>query len=249
MKNLMKEKWNQRAQRDAFYYVESAFWNGDTENFFKLGEERAKLIIDPVIAQLNFPANNSCAVEIGCGLGRFSRALAKRFASVIGVDVSEEMVSKAQKLSPSQNYPNLSFCSTDGESLLCLFNDSVDFVFSYEVFQHMPSYEVISNNILDIARVLKPTGIAFIHLRTEPVLSLYTIKKFAKKIFPESVWISLGFKPFTFDSTWTGTALSRNDINQLCKLANLKILQLITDPTHSSGERVFLLATPIQDKV
>ena len=40
-----------------------------------------------------------------------------------------------------------------------------DFVFSYIVFQHMPSEEVVKSNLREIHRVLKPKGIAKIQLR------------------------------------------------------------------------------------
>ena len=45
----MKDIWNQRAKKDAFYYVESAFWDGDIDKFFALGEERSQLILDPIL--------------------------------------------------------------------------------------------------------------------------------------------------------------------------------------------------------
>jgi 2-polyprenyl-3-methyl-5-hydroxy-6-metoxy-1,4-benzoquinol methylase len=244
--NLMQKMWNQRAKQDAFYYVESSFWDGNIDNFFALGEERAKLIIDPHITKLIPKTSNACALEIGCGVGRFSRALATRFRNVVAVDVSEEMVRKARELHPAQKYPNLQFQTTDGKSISFLSTESIDFAFSYEVFQHMPSYEVILNNLQDIQKVLKPTGIAFIHLRTESFFSSNTVKKILKRIIPNSVWTIIGFKPFTFDETWTGTCLSRKNIQQLCNLANLKILQFIDDPTHSPGTRIFLIAGPIK---
>lgn len=243
--NLMQKMWDQRAKENAFYYVESEFWNGDIDNFFDLGEQRAKLIIDPHTDKLIPNTSNASALEIGCGVGRFSRALAKRFDNVIAVDVSAEMIQKAKELHPTEKYPNLKFQSTDGKSLSFLAPGSIDFVFSYEVFQHMPSYEVILNNFKDIQKVLKPNGIAFIHLRTESFFSSNAIKKFIKKIVPASLWTNVGFKPFTFDDTWTGTSLNRKAIQQLCKLTSLKIIQFIDDPTHSPGTRIFLIASPI----
>lgn len=241
----MQEMWNQRAKQDAFYYVESAFWNGNIDAFFALGEERAKLIIDPHITQFIPNTSNASALEIGCGVGRFSRALAKRFCKVVAVDVSEEMIKKAKELHPVQKYPNLEFQATDGKSISFLPTESTDFIFSYEVFQHMPSYEVILNNLQDIHKVLKSKGVAFIHLRTESLFSPNTVKKTLKRIIPNSIWTTLGFKPFTFDDTWTGTSLTRKNIQQLCTSANLKILQFIDDPTHSPGTRIFLVATPM----
>ena len=89
--NLMKSKCNERAKKNAFYYVETTFYNGDIDAFFALGEERTKLIIDPIITQFIPSASNASILEIGCGLGRFIRALSKRFRRVIAVDIADEM--------------------------------------------------------------------------------------------------------------------------------------------------------------
>src|SRR5437870_5642065 len=105
----MRHRWNQRAQTDAFHYVETTFWNGDQEAFFKIGEERTRLVIDPILPSLSRPASTSTALEIGCGLGRFSRALASRFGKVIALDVSDEMIRQAQGLHPRDIFKNLSF--------------------------------------------------------------------------------------------------------------------------------------------
>ena len=95
--------------------------------------------MDPVLPALATPASDSSALEVGCGLGRFSRSLAARFREVTAVDVSDEMVTRARDLSPADRYPNLTFHASDGISLPFVPSASIDFAFSYEVFQHMPS--------------------------------------------------------------------------------------------------------------
>lgn len=240
----MKRMWNKRAQVDAFYYVETALWEGNIDAFFDVGEQRAQELIDPVINQTPLPKKNLSALEVGCGVGRFSRALAKRFSNVCAVDVSEEMVNLARKFNPSDQYPNLQFNTTDGNSISCLPVGCIDFAFSYEVFQHMPSVEVILNNLRDIRRVLRPEGIAFIHLRTEPISSVTKVKRLIKGFAPEWLLRFFGMPPLTFDPTWSGKSLSHEDIQELCNLASLKPLKLIADPTHPPGKRTFLLAKP-----
>ena len=241
--NLMKSKWNERAKKDAFYYVETTFYNGDIDAFFALGEERNKLIVDPIITQF-IPSSNASVLEIGCGLGRFSRALSKRFRSVIAVDVADEMIRQAKELSSEEQYANLKFYITDGTFLSLIESESVDFVFSYEVFQHMPSLKVILNNFNEIRRVLKITGKALIHLRTETVSPLTKFKMFAKSHLPKFLLKLLGLS--SIDETWTGTTLNTKNIDQLCKSTGLEILQLINDPTHAPGTRIFVLLSPIK---
>jgi hypothetical protein len=33
-RDSMRESWDERARRDAFYYVETAQWDGDVEAFY-----------------------------------------------------------------------------------------------------------------------------------------------------------------------------------------------------------------------
>jgi 2-polyprenyl-3-methyl-5-hydroxy-6-metoxy-1,4-benzoquinol methylase len=133
----MREAWNDRARRDAFHYVETKHWNGDVDAFFALGEERCRLLVDPLLESRGVAASDVTALDLGCGVGRITRALARRFGTVVGIDVSDEMVRRARDLHPPGAYPNLRFAESDGVSI-ALDDGSVDFVFSYEVLQHMP---------------------------------------------------------------------------------------------------------------
>ena len=86
----MKLAWNRRARKDAFRYVETKFWDSDVDRFFALGEEHTRLLIDPILDKYMIVGTGSTAVDVGCGAGRFTRALARRFDRVIGIDVSDE---------------------------------------------------------------------------------------------------------------------------------------------------------------
>lgn len=240
----MQAMWDQRARHDAFYYVESAFWNGDVAAFFQLGEDRARLLIDPVLSSLELDAANATALEVGCGLGRFSRALARRFRQVFALDVSAEMVRRARELHASREYGNIEFITTDGRSFNNVPEHTVDFVYSYEVFQHMPSVGVILDNLREVTRALRPTGAALIHLRTQRTLSIATLRMVVKRLLPERLWQRLGYAPLTFDATWTGTSLDARTIEALCRRAGLRVADLLPDTTHPPGERTFLLARP-----
>jgi ubiquinone/menaquinone biosynthesis C-methylase UbiE len=58
---------------------------------------------------------------------------------------------RAEELHPQKEFPNVTFQATDGANLPLEAN-SFDFVFSYEVFQHLPSHEVIRQNLTEVAR-------------------------------------------------------------------------------------------------
>jgi ubiquinone/menaquinone biosynthesis C-methylase UbiE len=240
-RNAMKEMWNKRAHEDAFYYVESAFWDGDINKFFALGEERATLLLKPVFDLTQIDPSNTRLLEIGCGVGRFSRAFARKFKTVTAIDVSEQMIAKASELSPQSEYPGLTFQATDGTSMSCIASETIDFVFSYEVFQHMPSPEIILSNLKEVRRVLTPTGHACIHIMNDYGIAKKNLKKIVKQTVPNFIWKALGISPFTFDKTWTGTSLSSSQIQEFCKAAGLELITCLDDPTHGSGDRTFLL--------
>src|SRR5919108_677468 len=115
----MKRLWDERARRDAFRFIEwnPKHWHGDVDAFFRVGEERTSLLVDPVLRDYGPTPGAEFAVEVGCGVGRFARALAARFGHVIGVDVSQEMIRKARELNPPTHFPNLAFAAGDGVTL------------------------------------------------------------------------------------------------------------------------------------
>jgi SAM-dependent methyltransferase len=233
----MKERWDERATRDAFHYVETELWRGDVETFFAVGEQRAQTLVDPVLEAHVRNDRRQCAVELGCGVGRFSRALSRRFEDVVGVDVSEEMVRHARELHPSDSYPRLRFVAGDGMSMP-MDDAAADFVFSYEVFQHMPSRDVIKANLRDIARVLRPDGVALIHVRT----ARSALRRRAPRIVRIVKARLAGVEPLKRDATFLGTALGRDELVGLFASAGLRVDDVQDDPTHDPGERALVVA-------
>lgn len=56
-------------------------------------------------------------LDIGCGAGRFSLALAKTGAQVTGTDVSSEMIMAAKELAEKEHQKNVSFFHADWSSM------------------------------------------------------------------------------------------------------------------------------------
>jgi SAM-dependent methyltransferase len=241
----MRESWDRRARRDAFYYVETAHWDGDVEAFFTLGEERTRVLVDPVLPRLRRPAAECSAVDLGCGVGRFSRAFASRFREVLGIDVSSEMVRHAREANPPESYPNLRFEAGDGVTLPA--GDTAhDFVYSYEVFQHMPSEGVIRSNLREIARILRPDGLALLHVKTEAEGG--RVRAQLARVVPDSavrlVKRLAGRDPLVSDPSFRGTAVPRERLPELFAEAGLTVHELREDPTHEPGSRAFVVASP-----
>ena len=92
-------------------------------------------------------------LEIGCGAGRMTRALAKVFGEVHGVDVSGGMIARAGEL--LADCPNVHLYQNSGADLSVLGNLEFDFAFSFIVFQHIPSKTIIENYAHEVHRVLR----------------------------------------------------------------------------------------------
>jgi len=151
----MRSYWDEGARRNALWYVDTSldYDNPDLQKFFDTG----RVIVEQVFrdAPVSVPGTG-LAVEIGCGLGRICKALAGRFDRVIGVDISPEMLKRAQELVAE---PNVDLRLGNGVNLEGIETASADLVLTFTVFQHIPSVEVINGYIAEAGRILKPGGV------------------------------------------------------------------------------------------
>jgi ubiquinone/menaquinone biosynthesis C-methylase UbiE len=149
----MREDWNARAREDAGYYVATA-----TETVNSLENELRRV---PAKSRASWKA-----LEIGCGPGRLLRPMSRHFAEIHGVDVSDEMVTLAKE--KLRDIPNAHAQVCDGARLTAFADASIDFIYSYAVFQHIPSREVVLEYMREVQRVLKPGGLARLQLNGLP---------------------------------------------------------------------------------
>ena len=157
--------WDERARENAFYFVDTdvEYDDPDAEGFWRRGEE----VVDRMFALAGFePRREEVVVDIGCGVGRLTRALAARVGHVYGVDVSREMLALARLHSPDLH--NVVWLHGDGRGLGVLDASSVDGCFSHVVFQHIPDPEVTLGYIREMGRVLRPGGWALFGVSTDP---------------------------------------------------------------------------------
>jgi len=165
-----KREWDALAEENAKYYIVSKKGPAIDEVEFRTigeGNYRDLILEDPLIKEHIGTFADKRVLDIGCGVGRLMEFFARDFNLVDGVDISQIMVEKGTHRLKHLN--NVRFTTGDGEHYPFQ-DDSFDLVFSYIVFQHMPSVEVIRENFKEIRRVLKPTGIAKIQIRgNQPV--------------------------------------------------------------------------------
>lgn len=150
----MRSDWDRRAREDALHYVNTSQTRWDEDAFFATGEANVQDQILPEMAEIcqNREPSKMRVLEIGCGVGRMTRALAAVFGEVHGVDVSPEMVRRARKYLRST--PNAHVHCNSGTDLQVLGNLEFDFAYSFIVFQHIPSRDVIDRYVGEVSRRL-----------------------------------------------------------------------------------------------
>jgi SAM-dependent methyltransferase len=195
----MRTDWNQRAREDPHYYV--AFGGRDQQEAeFEATAADVLRSIEAQLKRLPAKANRRAwrALEIGCGPGRLMKPLARHFGEIHGVDVSDEMVRLAQER--LAGFAQAHVHATDGASLEQFADDSFEFVYSYAVFQHIPSHEVVLSYMREIRRVLKPGGIFHGQFN--------------------------GLAHSSDTNTWSGVVFSADDIRSFTRENGLQLLSL-----------------------
>jgi len=157
--------WDERARENALFFVDNevGYDDPDTEAFWRRGEE----VVDLMLGMADLEVGPSDAVlDIGCGVGRLTRALAQRAGRVYGLDVSREMLRLAEQHNP--DVANVEWVHGDGAGLAGIGDDSVDGCFSHVVFQHVPDPEITLTYVREMGRVLRPGGWALFQVSTDP---------------------------------------------------------------------------------
>jgi SAM-dependent methyltransferase len=163
----MRRDWDRRARENARHYVATGQQSWSDEEFFSTGEQELK---DHVFNDLG----NICqgrdpktmaVLEIGCGAGRVTRALARFFGEVYAVDISRHMVRQARQA--VAEFPTARIFRNNGRDLSVIrrrwwhrfgigVKIQLDFAFSCLVFQHIPSRAVIESYLHEVNRLLRP---------------------------------------------------------------------------------------------
>jgi ubiquinone/menaquinone biosynthesis C-methylase UbiE len=169
--NKMRLDWDARARENARYYVATGKAEWTDEEFFQSGEKTVseEILTDMTnICQGKMP-RDMAALEIGCGAGRVTRALAGVFGEVHAVDVSGEMIAQARQALASR--PNAFLYENNGKDLSVVPNKQFDFAFSTIVFQHIPSREIIYSYVREVHRLLRPGALFKFQVQGDATIS------------------------------------------------------------------------------
>ncbi|MDX6641007.1 MAG: hypothetical protein QOF12_2018 [Solirubrobacteraceae bacterium] len=146
----MQAYWDRRARQDAQFYIDDRGLRG--EDFWRGGES----VVTAFEADLGLALTGELVVEIGCGVGRLTRALAQRAGRVVALDISAEMLARAR--AHNATLDNVEWLRGDGCTLSGVAAGAADGVFSHVVFQHIPDPQITLGYVAEMGRVLKPGG-------------------------------------------------------------------------------------------
>ncbi|MGH9107849.1 MAG: class I SAM-dependent methyltransferase [Acidimicrobiales bacterium] len=134
---------------------------GDVDEFLATGEGTVAQLMAEV-DRLGLGRERRAALDFGCGVGRLTAPLARRFDQAVGVDVAESMLVTARRLHAS--VPNCRFVRNDTDDLSRYADTSFDLVVRLFVLQHLDSDRAIETLLAELVRVLAPGGALVVNL-------------------------------------------------------------------------------------
>lgn len=214
----MRRFWDARAREDAYFFVDDRldYRRADLDRFWADGERDLDALLATAGASLR---PTDVAVEIGCGVGRLTRVLARRAATVHALDVSAEMLTRARRHHPELS--NVHWHLGDGATLRPLPDGCADACVSHVVFQHIPDARITLGYVREMGRVLRPGGWAAFQLSTDPNVHRRppARRRFGALVRERAVRAPRG----RTDPAWLGSAVDVADLRAAATEADLAL--------------------------
>lgn len=215
----------ERTQRAHMFWEQSADWNihraiadapgvradaTRTQAFEESGTNDALELVA-------FLCPDARVLDLGCGIGRIMRPLAPLCRAIVGVDISEKMITEGRAYLAGVD--NARLVHTSGAELPTIADGSVDFLYSLICLIHVDKRTAF-RYLREIQRVLAPDGLAY--LQFENLLSPEGLAEFQRVVDLEHEY------PLEF--------YTRDEVRALARAAGFEVL-------HFREERQFLFAT------
>lgn len=100
--------------------------------------------------------DNADILDLGCGIGRVSFALAGEARSVLGLDVSSGMVEVARQR--GAHAANVRFATGTGRDLAGVPDASIDLLLAIDTFPYVIRAGLLDEHMAEAARVIRPGG-------------------------------------------------------------------------------------------
>lgn len=160
---FLQRTWEGQARADPLWAVLSeptrAGRKWDLDEFLLTGERQVAAWLERV-AGCGVRLGMGTAIDFGCGIGRLTQPLARRFDRAIGVDIAPTMLSIARRIDPPRN---ARFVLSRREDLSFIPRASADLVISHITLQHIRP-EFTERYIREFFRVTRPGGVIIFSL-------------------------------------------------------------------------------------
>jgi SAM-dependent methyltransferase len=184
---------------------------------------RGESELDALFGRLGADPRGGTCIEVGCGPGRMTKHLAKRFDHVLALDVSPAMLAQARANAPDDN---VEMKEISGERLDGVAGGSANVLVCYLVLQHLPRRELVLRYFAEFARVLKPSGQAFVQL---PILDEGALPRVWRALRASLVPLT-AFRGPTSSASFRGNRLTRHELEHGLENAGLRIVSRDTGP-------------------
>jgi SAM-dependent methyltransferase len=151
--------WEDQARVDPLWAIlsddskQGRRWHLD--RFLATGERQVAVSLKQV-ADRGIAIRTGAAVDFGCGIGRLTQPLGRRFDHTIGVDIAPTMLNIARAINP---YPDrVEFILNRRDNLGIIKTASADFLMSHATLQHIEP-EIAERYLREFFRVLRPGGV------------------------------------------------------------------------------------------
>ncbi len=179
------------------------------------------------LASLGLATSGARALDFGCGVGRMVQAIAGDFERVVGIDISETMLTKARELDRTggrcvflhNSAPDLHVADPQGP---------FDFVHSVIALQHVPR-DLIPAYLTEFVRLLRPGGIISFQLPERPCLS---VKGLAFRYAPAKLTGYVQRRFYGYPAPMQMNGLRTPRVEQILRDAGAKIIAMRDDDSY-----------------
>ncbi|MBV9655596.1 MAG: bifunctional 2-polyprenyl-6-hydroxyphenol methylase/3-demethylubiquinol 3-O-methyltransferase UbiG [Acetobacteraceae bacterium] len=188
-----------------FDALASEWWNpdGPMRPLHRMNPARIAWIADRIRAR--FPAGGVRLLDVGCGAGLASEALARRGFDVLGLDAADRAIAVARAHAAGQNLP-LAYRTGAPEDLLARGVEPFAVVTALEVIEHVadpPGF------VRTLAALVQPGGLLFVSTLNRTARSFLTAKigaEYLLRLLPVGTHDWRQFVPPATLQAWLGEA-------------------------------------------
>ncbi len=236
-----RQDWDERAKENAFFYVATSLETLDEKSFFESGEKEYELSVEPVLRECGFDPAGKKMLEVGCGAGRMTRLFATRFARVVALDISSEMLKRGQGY--LQGFKNIDWVLGDGSDLSAVEDQSVQFVFCYLVLQHLPTKALALHYMTEMLRTLQPGGLFLFQFNGNKLPTMNLKGRLTWRAI-DILWSAglrkasqstaslLGLDSRMAGKSWRGAKLDATEVSQTLRAAGVSAVQMKGEGTN-----------------